>query len=284
MKALVKASFFRLFKDRTFIITLIIGAILSFLIPLLYRFIDKSAHSGSIFCSGQSLLISSLSPSANFGIAIPVNLVTFIILQFSQGIIRNEVIVGNKRTKIYFSLLISGLAFTLLILIAYVGLSTLAGYLYSGFKWESMIESGGTYYSIYSNEIILKLFLVALFNYILITSFATFISSNLKHVGASISLVLIPIVILSIVPTILAPIYAAIPDNETLKIVVNVFKVLDPFYLIGVTNVSNSLVSYSVGGYKIEDLTFYGSLISSIVYAGLFVFLGILVFNKKDLK
>ena len=43
--------------------------------------------------TGQSMLVFSMSPAQNFGIAIPINLAVFIVLEFTQGTIRNKVIV-----------------------------------------------------------------------------------------------------------------------------------------------------------------------------------------------
>ena len=109
MGNLFKAFLFKLRKDLTFRITLFIGLGLAVLMTLIYLGIDlvvKALEEDPssykfVFCTGQNLFINSLSPAQNFGIAIPINLITFTVLEFTQGTIRNKIIAGNSKTNIY---------------------------------------------------------------------------------------------------------------------------------------------------------------------------------------
>ena len=108
---LFRAFFFKLTKDLTFRITAIIGVGLAIVISLIFFAIDKVSGDDGLFrmASGQNLLITSLSPTQNFGLSVPINLITFTVLEFTQGTIRNKIIAGNSKGKIYASLFISGL-------------------------------------------------------------------------------------------------------------------------------------------------------------------------------
>ena len=104
---LFKAFIFKLRKDLTFRITLIVGAGVAILLTVIYLFIDLAAKNlvgeagyKFLFATGQNLFINSFSPAQNFGIAIPVNLITFTVLEFTQGTIRNKIIAGNSKPKI----------------------------------------------------------------------------------------------------------------------------------------------------------------------------------------
>ena len=96
MGRLLKAFFFKLSRDLTFRITLIIGAGIALMMTGIYLAIDLTAasetgvsyaeYSGKLL-TGPTMLVSSLSPAQNYGLAIPINVISFICLEFSQGIL-----------------------------------------------------------------------------------------------------------------------------------------------------------------------------------------------------
>ena len=102
MFKIIRASLYKLFKDRPFKITLIIGVSLAVVFSLAYHFILPEMG------SGYNMLISASSPSNNFGLAVPINLITFIIGEYNYGTIRNKIIAGNKRINIYIALFVMG--------------------------------------------------------------------------------------------------------------------------------------------------------------------------------
>ena len=134
MAALFRAFFFKLSKDLTFRITLIVGGALAIFYTVIFLLVDSSSGLPiHLMCTGQNLFVVSFSPVQNFGIAIPINLVTFVVLEFTNGIIRNKIIAGNSKAKIFITLFLTGLVFTLSLLFAFVGLSTLLGTIVGGF-------------------------------------------------------------------------------------------------------------------------------------------------------
>ena len=105
MNRIIKAFLFKLKKDLTFRITLIVGLSVAVLMTLINFLIDFSSRDETgikfAMCNGQNLLLSSLSPIQNFGLAIPINLIAFTVAEFTQGVIRNKIIAGNSKRKVY---------------------------------------------------------------------------------------------------------------------------------------------------------------------------------------
>ena len=127
MSRLFKAFIFKVRKDITFRITLIVGAGIAVFMAVLFLVLQtamKEQLGGQKLLTGPNMLLNSFSPVQNFGIAIPVNLISFTCLEFTQGTIRNKIIAGNSKFKIYASLCLSGLLFTFALLLVYVGICT----------------------------------------------------------------------------------------------------------------------------------------------------------------
>ena len=90
---IIRASLFKLFKDWTFRITMIVGLGLAALL------IGIQAGIGQL--NGQSMFLSAVSPSQNFGLTVPINLVVFTVSEFTFGTIRNKIIAGHSKYKVY---------------------------------------------------------------------------------------------------------------------------------------------------------------------------------------
>ncbi|MCQ2793088.1 MAG: hypothetical protein MJ221_01520 [Bacilli bacterium] len=274
MAHLLKSFFYKLINDITFRITAIIGVALAILMTILYSVFIKD-----IMGSGAYMLSFSVNPFQNFGIAIPVNLVIFTTLLFSQGIIRNQIIVGNSKTKVYLSLLIGGVVFTLSLLTIYVGvcvgLSTIIGGFLPSVK-GTVIES------FVSPTTIVQIIVIAITSNIVIASYSIFIATGIRNSG--------PCIPLSIVPTILLGVFAMminlLGSLEGLNIpqwLVMVNKIANPFNITSSISYTATITS---GQPQIvipqEDFVF--NLINNIVYIVVFSCFGVISFNKKDIK
>lgn len=110
---IIRASIFKLFKDWTFRITLFVGLGLAALL------IGIQAGIGQL--NGQSMLLAAASPSSNFGLTVPINLVVFTVSEFTFGTIRNKIIAGHSKFKIYTGLFLTGLVFTFSLMLVYLG-------------------------------------------------------------------------------------------------------------------------------------------------------------------
>ena len=194
MARLMRAFFYRISKDITFKITLIVGAGMAVFMTLLYLILQSAIGDGVKMLSGQGMLISSFSPAQNFGIAIPINLISFTYLEFSQGSIRNKIIAGHSKAKIYASLFLSGLVFAFSLLLVYVGLCTALGSIFGGFDPNGMAVAGtASIGMIVSPAYLWKFVALALFSYLTIVSFTVFIATVFRNMGPSIPVVMLVI-------------------------------------------------------------------------------------------
>ena len=294
MSRLIKSFFFKLSKDIAFRITLIIGVGLAIMMTGLFLLIDISlglfGEEGAKLLTGPNMLLSSLSPVDNFGLAIPINLITFICLEFSQGTIRNKIIAGHSKFKIYLALFISGLVLAFSLLFVYVGLCTLLGTIFGGFDLNNPIINMTSISSMLGAGYcdagyILQMLLVAVVVYANIVAFTIFFSALFRTVGPCIPIVIIALMIISVGGSLVSMMGDAF-ENDAL---VNVVTVIDPLYVIsgGGTDtilkiVDNEEVPRAYVG--ITNFAFVSTLVNNLVYAALFFFGGAFIFAKRDVK
>ena len=185
MLGIIKASLYKLIKDRPFKIMMIVCTLLAVLFTLLYCLVIPELNAGGYF-----MLKMSSSPTNNFGLAVPIYLVTFIIGEFNYGTIRNKIIAGNKKINIYIALFLMAVIFTLSLMTVYIGVSVLLGTILRGF-----IPDGG---SVNVGEIIASLCQIIL-TYIMLSALAVFIASSIRHIGGSVAITVISIMGLFVV-------------------------------------------------------------------------------------
>lgn len=296
MGRLMKAFFFKLARDLTFRITLIIGAAMAVVITLLYFIVQSfltdalgEGMDGVKFLCGQGMLISSMSPIQNFGLVIPINLIIFTCLEFSHGTIRNKIIAGNSKFKIYASLYLTGLVFALSLLFVYIFICTGLGSIFGGFNLKDAVFSGLNA-SRYTVEYILKMLLICLVTYACIVSMTIFFAALFRSIGPCIPIVIILLLGCYYLVSITS-VVALFLDEDQSEILLNIFRIVDPLYAIassetqGVNPVMTEYgLEYEYYIAKMNDVTFYGGLANNIVYAGAFFGFGALIFTKRDIK
>lgn len=273
MNKLIKSSLYKLLRDWTFKVTLILGAALAVFMCSLYFLIDLAAGDGSLeaigtTCYGYSFYISSLSPTQNFGLAVPINLIIFTIGEFNCGTIRNKIIAGNKKTSIYLSLVLTGIIFTLSLMIIYFALSVGLSSLIGGFNGKS----GGNY----NKAILYQYPLMALCTYIFIVTFCILVSSSIRNIGGSMPIVIILIMFLyfiAFIPTLINEL-----GNKSISNFVLFQRWANPMYTFGAFSLGSIL------SFEIDASWFAGSLVTPIYWSIINIMLGILVFKKKDVK
>ena len=290
MKRLFNAFLFKIRKDLTFRITLIIGVGMAILMTLIYFGLDRAmgtdASDGSKMLAGPNMLLNSFSPVQNYGIAIPVNLISFTCLEFSQGTIRNKIIAGNSKFKIYASLCISGLIFAFALLIVYVGLCTLLGTIFGGFNLKDGVMVGLTQAPVKGGFIPLTLLFAALI-YLSIVMFTIFFATLFRNIGPTIPVVMVTLMLLYFSAYIVSTLSMFMEDTP----IVLVMKIINPLYAIS-GGVDYHTVNVEIEGetYAMTDYVYYStetivcSIINNLVYAGLFFGFGSLIFSKRDVK
>ena len=249
----ITSSLYKLFIDRPFRVTMIIGLILALGLTFLYNATDSGV-------TGSFMLVMTGSPTNNFGVAIPINLVTFIIGEYTYGTIRNKIIAGNRRSNIYISLLISNIIFSLLLIIGYSGLSVILGTILGG--WGSIDPKDVWSY-----------IAITVLVYILLASLATLMATLIRHQGLAITATVL--VIFS--GFITAMIYFSVNgghfnDNDYLLFAMNPLS----YHALSSLIITNFFLS------PFKALPWCA--LSCVGYSALFIGLGLYFFNRFDVK
>ena len=264
---IICASLFKLFKDWTFRITMIIGVGLAGLL------IGINAGIGSL--DGQTMFLSAISPSQNFGLTVPINLVVFTVSEFTFGTIRNKIIAGHSKFKVYTGLFLTGLVFTFVLMSIYflviVGLASAIG----GFNAASI---GGARF--------IGSFIGYFFaTYIFVTSLSIFVGTLMRNIGPSISLTVVSLVIVGMLPLIIALTQSGSFTAENISIWFN------PLYMLGLYGNASSIIQLlqNVGADTSSFFNQSGAMIASgiivpLYWTVIFFFLGAYLFTHRDIK
>lgn len=272
---LLKADFYRLKKDKVALIGLIIALGLTIFALVMTFLLDKLIVSFEGFeeittiwtvPTGKTLLKGSFQVGQNAGLVTLIIIAILATKDFTNNTVRQKVIYGYQRYKIFLSqlitLLVYGFVVTFLCALINVGLgSIMFGYSSQGFKAFDIL------YFIYSCGFGLMLYAVYI-SFILAMAFIT--KSVGATIGISIGLVLVP----SILFMILAGAQAAFDPNTTIYLVFKVIVSLFPDQHF------NWFVTFN--WLNLEEYLF--SIISSLIYIGVNIVTGILFFKRLDIK
>ena len=278
MGRLFKAFIFKVRRDATFRITLIVGAGIAVFLTILYLILEnalKDQLEGAKLLTGPNMLLNSFSPVQNFGIAIPVNLISFTCLEFTQGTIRNKIIAGNSKFKIYASLYLSGLVFAFVLIIVYAAICTGLGSIFGGFDLSKPITMMTGKPGYIDGLFIFKYLIVVVVAYISVVSFAIFVATAFRNIGPCIPIVMIVLMLCYISVSIIAQ----LPDFAGVSSVKMALKIINPLYALAGGAESNDAQQMIL-----TNDTFIAAIINNLVYAGAFFAAGSLLFKKRDVK
>ncbi len=297
MGNLFRAFFFKLKKDLTFRIALIVGAAMAVFMTFSFLVMDLVTWMGSdepfkaTFCSGNNLLINVLNPGQNFGLVVPILLTVFTVAEYNNGIIRNKIIAGNSKTKIYFSIYLSSLVFTFCIVTAYIGLCVGLSSIIGGFHPNGEIFSTsnviGSITSLFQNvhpngEFYLKLILIGLFIYITVTSMTVFFATLFRSMGPCIPILIILLLAMSTATMIVMLFSLTDPDETFAKVIVELSRWLNP--LFGLDVYDTVKVSENEAIYAINNQHLFTYIGSNCIYIAAFTLGGWAIFRKRDVK
>ena len=266
MLNIFKSALYKMFRDKTFRVVCIIGLVLVAFITVLGYAIDH-ASPGIHYLTGQNMLLSSLSPVQNFGLALPINLISLTIGEYTFGTFRNKIIAGYRKSYVYFTMLLIGSIFTIGLLAIYAGLCTLMGTIFGGFDLSVSVPT----YGFVNGQFIWQFMLYALLTYLAIASFSIFISTNIRNHGGSVSIVVISIMILYFISIFVRASTIGHFDDF------NLFQWVNPLYFFGATTL-NSIAD------GINFTLSISSALAPILWIVLFNVLGTVCFIKRDIK
>ena len=108
MRSLLKTDLRRIFKDKLFLVVCILGTVLAFFTPLLYKglatVIGVQDELLGLLADSKSMFFSAFAPGTNFGFILPILLSLVLCKDFGYGTVRNKIICGKSRAKIFFSM------------------------------------------------------------------------------------------------------------------------------------------------------------------------------------
>lgn len=277
MGNVIKAAFYKLFKDKLFLATLIIGGIFAFFTILIYSVASTNKDlfgeiNGSNYVFLTTPAIGSML-SVGFGIVVPINLVVFFVGEIKNGIVRNNIIAGISRTKIYLSYFLVGLVFTYGVMMLYLGLCWGFTSIFSPFKPElfGRVEFVGVYLGYIGAS------------YIFITSFAVFVGITIKHIGGAIAITLLTIGFISFLSLIaMANIDYDNPGIHNVQMWVN--PLFFTSFFSGIISAFAALIPGSEALFFITVEMLVAGILVPLLWAGFFFGLGLFLFNFSDLK
>lgn len=268
MGSLLKTDIKRILKDKLFLIVLIIGAAFALFNPLLYKLIFSALDSEEMLgmvVSAKSLFFESFLPGSNFGLIVPILISIIVCKDFSYGTIRNKIIMGKSRFSIFLSMFISSAITMCAVMLAHAILTLLISLMFFEFQTDPFTFGDFGY--------ILISILFEMLVYIFLASIVAFLSVSMKNVGLSI----VMFVAINFIFTILGSIIqvaALFADPESSS-----FKVLE---FLQKSNIFMSTIIGTGTSYEFADFMYV--LIPTILGTALILFLGNVIFKKKDLK
>ena len=264
MKRLLSANFYCLRKSKLSLILLLIALFLPLLTCLLYlgiNFLLKEAGPDDPMLSqglfnAKSVMSGSFSLTSNLGLILPIFTGIIIGADLTNGTLRNKIIVGNSKTKVFFSHLIVAVIFHLII--GFVYAASTAGFGLLFFKYG--IEITG--------EEVRNLI------YFYITGFGAFVFS--ATIVSSFALLF-----KTPAPTILISVFACLGFG-LLASLIGIVDYSNYKYLVYLIPTFANTMFTSNGG--IDTPVFIEGLLSFALFGGAFITVGALLFNKKEIK
>ncbi len=266
---LLKTDLKRLLKDKIILIGFLVTCALSLFTVFVFFGIEKVLDNlgegeDNIFMglfTGKDTFLGSFSPSSNAGLMIPIFISVALIKDFRYGTVRNKIIAGKSRVAIFMSDYLAGIIFGLIFYITSSLISLILGSLLLGYGTKFTLDEFGLIMTTYGYGVL---------NYLVFLSCAVFVAVTTKSVGLSITVSIVGSLLLSIVASI----------NEYIEPYVNkaVVHILSINPVYGAQLISSNQLYH---GSLYNNLIL---LIPSICFIALFIFWGIMLFKKQDLK
>lgn len=264
MLNLLKADFFRVIKDKMFMILSIICGAISVTIPIAIFGLFSLVTEGSapLRDSYSALSVTDLiaSPFSTFGLVLIIFLL--VLLGKDNNTLRNKVIVGKSRSEIYFS----NAVLTLLLYLGFMLVHLIITFVVSLIFFKSGLDSE------HIGDFIVGV-LLKILGYATIASSIVFFASAFHNVAPGIIFSILLGNLFYVAGTIATSFINPEMEESTIN-TIRILTYVDYPYSIGLT-----LTAVSQGAiYLVPYLT------STIAFSALFIGFGYLIFKNKDLK
>ena len=272
MGRLLKADFFSLLKSKITYVVLGICIGMPLLMVLLYVGIGAATNSMAgedLFSSvikGRDLMFSTFSLSSNVGLVIPIFTGILVMGDLRNGTVRNKVIMGKKRSSIYWSQLFVSTTFCVVMCLISFLVITAGSLIFFKYGYEPSLAETWNF---------TKALIIGLLTFVYVATLTTFIAMSTKSTGLTIVFTLLVVVGTSLICNL----SFLVPEDSFLLYI---------FYLVptyGASTISSNTLNLLSGGVEmLSNKVFLFCLNSLLGFSALNTLLGILIFNKADLK
>lgn len=278
MFKLYKTDMRRVLKDKLFLVVCILGVVFSAITPLLYKFIISAGGLGdemallpefySMF-SAKSMFFEAFLPGSNFGLIMPVLISIVLCKDFSFGTVRNKIICGCSRTKIFLSLFFTSATVICLTMLVHALLTLGIGLIFFDYQTDPIIAADILY--------LITSTAMEMLVYICVAALVAFLCAAMKNVGLVIVMYVAVNFIFTIIDSILLIgvqiMQVDSPDSVLYKVMefarkINIF--------------SSSSIIGSGTEYTLSE-TLY-CILPPAIFTALLIALGTMIFRKKDIK
>ena len=268
MRNLYLTDLKRIFKDKLFLITVILAGVFAVVNPLLYYALFQVLELGELLgqlVSAKSLFFTSFLPGDNLGLIMPILIAIIICKDFGQGTVRNKIISGNARHTIFLSHFLSA-STVLCSLMLLHGLLTLLVSL-------CFFEYQATAFTMADFWYLMLSLLFEMIVYVAISAIVTFIATLSKNTGLCILFYLSLSFGASIIGAILQTAGMVLDPKSTEYAILEFFNALN-IYTSSFIGASNS--------YETKEILYI--LLPPLVFGAGYTLLGIRLFARKNLK
>ena len=274
MTGLLKADFKRVLKDKLIIVIGIIALVFAISTPLLYVAIFSSTGVEdlpmlSTLISGKAQFFGAFSISNNLGLIAPVLLSIALCKDFSFGTVRNKIIAGKSRSAIFLSLFITCATILTVIILIYAFVTLGISLFFFDYQPTRFTLADFWYFlESLAFEILVLIWVAALISYL---------CACMKNMGLVIVFYIATSFILVIAGSISQVALPIMKEFGADKISVDIVHFIDRI------NIGNFTAYIGTGTqYSLEDVLYI--TIPTIIGILGFIGLGLLRFNKRDLK
>ncbi len=280
MSGLLKADFRRVLKDKLILIMCIIAAAFAVITPLLYVMIfafsgdtiddsDMAMDMLNGLFSAKTQFFASFSIGNNFGLVAPILLAIVLCKDFSYGTIRNKIISGKSRSSIFLSLFTTCSA-------VYVGVMFIHAFLTLGVSLI-FFDYQSTEFTFADFRYFVVSLVFEVLNLLFVSALLSWLCANMKNAGIAIVLyvaVALGLVMAGSIVQVALGALTAMNANETL---ISVLEFIDKI------NIGTASAYIGTGSsYTPEDVIYH--TVTPIIGTAGFLTLGLVKFNKRDLK
>ncbi len=272
MLSLIKTDFKRVLGDKLFLVMCIIAGVFALITPLLYLIVFgmETDPMAAEFLGGigtaRGVFFDAFSLGNNFGLIGPVFLSIVLMKDFSFGTVRNKIISGHKRSTIFLSMYTVCAA----VMFGVVFLQALVSFAVGLIVFDLGIEASEIGF------VLLSLLLEFLL-YLAVSAFICWLCAAMKNVGLVLVLYVAATMALTMVASIIMVIILVLEAEGTGETAVKILEVLQN---INIFNYGTLIGKGS--SYETEQLCYLAA--TPVVMTVGFVGLGILKFNRKDIK